>query len=100
MSTTYIGPFDVVQVDGKTYRRGDAINVSQARLDQLRSHDGYRFDGDQNVNATPIMSNAGDPPHPPNEFGVPQDPNPKSADAKAQAEAAVPSETPVAPTLQ
>jgi hypothetical protein len=90
---TYIGPFDVVQVDGKTYRRGDPINVSQTRLDQLRSYDGYRFDSDQAVNAVPITSNVGDPPHPPNEFGVPQDPNPKTNDAKAQAVAATPSVT-------
>lgn len=98
----YTGPFDVVQVDGKTYRRGDNINASQARLDQLRSNPGggYRFEGDEQITATPIMSNTGDPPHPPNEFGVPQDPNPRSNDAKAQAEAATPSASPTAPTAQ
>lgn len=86
----YLGPYDVVVIDGREYRRGDNVAVSQSRLDQLRSIERYRFDGDDPVHAAPIMSNTPDEPHVPNEFGVPQDPKPTTNAAKATAAAAVP----------
>lgn len=58
----YLGPYDVIAVDGKEYRRGDNINVSQARLEQLRTIEHYRFDGDEPLPAAPIMSNTPDVP--------------------------------------
>ena len=49
----YLGPFDSVEIDSKSYRRGDNVNVSKERIAQLRANDNLLFETDDPEVAVP-----------------------------------------------
>lgn len=47
---------DVLVVDGKEYKRGDNVPLSQALADHHRDHAGLRFEGDPDpVSTAPVF---------------------------------------------
>lgn len=51
----YLGPYDVVTIDGKEYQRGDNVQVSKDRLRQLTRGERYLFEDVEQPPAVPVM---------------------------------------------